>query len=303
MTRAFTDPRTRAAGTAAGTWHGCDGNALAWEAFEADGPLSVVFLHGGGQSRHSWRRAARALQARGYPCLTFDLRGHADSDWIADGDYRLSRFQGDLDRVLGHWARPAVVVGASLGGITALLTAGNGSPWVRGLVMVDTAPKLNGQEIERLVDFLGHGADAGFASPAAAAAHVQAFFPDSTVTVESVAKGLRPAAGGRWQWHWDVRVVVGERNSVAVAHEAELRECARRVRQPFLLVRAGASELVTDDAVADLKDCAPQLEVVVLPGAHHMITGDDNLPFVEAAAPFLTRVREAQAHSSPGGAP
>jgi pimeloyl-ACP methyl ester carboxylesterase len=303
VTRTSAGARTRDADPVTGTWRGCDGNVLAWEAFDGPGPLSVVFLHGGGQSRHSWRRAARALQARGFPCLAFDLRGHADSDWIADGDYRLSRFQADLDLVLDNWARPAVVVGASLGGIVALLSTGHGSPWVRGLVMVDTAPKLNAAEIERIIGFLGHGADAGFASPAAAAAHVQAFFTDSAVTTESIAKGLRPTGDGRWQWHWDVRVVSGERNSVAVAHEAELRECARRVRQPFLLVRAGASELVTEDAVDDLKSCAPQLEVVWLPGAHHMITGDDNLPFVDAAAPFLTRLRDGMSPSSSGTAP
>lgn len=268
-----------------------DGNSLAYETFEADGPVGLVFLHGGGQSRHSWRRAAREFQARGWPCLIYDARGHGDSEWIADGDYRPHGFARDALALLAHWRRPAILVGASLGGITALLAAGEPNPWVAGLVMVDTAPKLNVEEIHRLIGFLDAGD--GFESPAAAAAHVNGYFPGSDVSPEAAERGLRCAADGRWYWNWDARVVRGERTSLALPYEQELRDCARRLRVPFLLVRAGASAIVTDAAEADLRDCAPALEVVVLPDAHHMLSGADNLRFVQVAAPFLTRVREA----------
>ena len=266
------------------------GNRLACEVFEAQAGLAVVFVHGGGQSRHSWRRAARMLQTLGLPCVTFDLRGHGDSDWIADGNYGLDTFQADLEAVVEHWNRPVMLVGASLGGLVSLMLAGSGHPLVRALVMVDTAPMLNVSEIERLVGFLGHGSDGGFASPEAAASHVAAFFPYAAVSAGNVERSMRRNADGRWYWRWDSRVVLGDRNSVAIPHQQMLRRRAQNVQVPFLLVRAEASEIVTGAAIEDLRECAPHLEVVTLPGAHHMITGQDNGPFVEVTRPFIERV-------------
>src|ERR1700756_1978554 len=52
---------------------------------------AVVFLHGGGQTRRSWGKAAAAVAERGWQAVTVDLRGHGESDWSEGGDYRLPR--------------------------------------------------------------------------------------------------------------------------------------------------------------------------------------------------------------------
>ena len=256
-----------------------------------DGPaaLTVVFAHGGGQTGRAWRRAALHLQALGHACLTYDQRGHGDSDWSEEGDYHLHAFRSDLARVLEHWSRPCVLVGASLGGLVSLMATPGASQWVRGLVMVDTAPQLNPTEIERLLAFLTGGSGTGFASPAAAAEHVRHFFPRRELAPQAVEAGLSQGDDGRWYWRWDVRVVVGERNSVALPHEAELHDCARAVQVPFLLVRAEHSALVTDGAVQRLRDCAPQLEVAWLSGADHIVGGADGERVAELIRPFLGR--------------
>ncbi|MDT7739667.1 MAG: hypothetical protein QOK09_3036, partial [Mycobacterium sp.] len=49
---------------------------------------AVVFLHGGGQTRRSWGKAAAAVAERGWQAVTVDSRGHGESDWSEDGDYR-----------------------------------------------------------------------------------------------------------------------------------------------------------------------------------------------------------------------
>ncbi|WP_297594951.1 alpha/beta fold hydrolase, partial [Mycobacterium sp.] len=61
---------------------------------------AVVFLHGGGQTRRSWGRAAAAVAARGWQAVTVDLRGHGESDWSGEGDYRVVSFAGDVQEVL-----------------------------------------------------------------------------------------------------------------------------------------------------------------------------------------------------------
>lgn len=86
---------------------------------------AVVFLHGGGQTRRSWGRAAAAVAERGWQAVTIDLRGHGESDWSSEGDYRLVSFAGDIQEVLRNLPGQPALVGASLGGFAAMLLAGS----------------------------------------------------------------------------------------------------------------------------------------------------------------------------------
>lgn len=65
-----------------------DGITLVADQWIADGdaPGTVLLLHGGGQTRHSWQRTGARLAENGWHALAVDARGHGDSDWAADGD-------------------------------------------------------------------------------------------------------------------------------------------------------------------------------------------------------------------------
>ncbi|MFD2499304.1 alpha/beta fold hydrolase [Rhizorhabdus histidinilytica] len=88
----------------------------------------MLLLHGGGQTRGSWGAAVRALGAAGYQAVALDQRGHGESAWSDDGGYTLDRFADDLRRVVASFDRPPILVGASLGGLAALLAAGRLRP-------------------------------------------------------------------------------------------------------------------------------------------------------------------------------
>src|ERR1700721_684567 len=103
---------------------GRDGLRLAADAFGADGDPPVVLLHGGGQTRHSWRGTAERLAARGWRVYSLDLRGHGDSEWPQDGDYSLDAFGADVESIAVAMDQPPVLIGASLGGISSLVAVG-----------------------------------------------------------------------------------------------------------------------------------------------------------------------------------
>src|SRR5262245_41425460 len=107
------------------TFRGTDGVTLRADARGDPGAPPVVFLHGGGQTRHAWGGTAGALARDGRFAITLDLRGHGESDWATgDTPYRLERFAADLRAVIAQLPAPPALVGASLGGLTSLLAVG-----------------------------------------------------------------------------------------------------------------------------------------------------------------------------------
>src|SRR3954462_1191888 len=100
------------------------GVGLAANVYGEPGAPPVLLLHGGGQTRHAWGSAATAFAAAGRRAYSIDLRGHGNSDWSPDGAYGLARFAADVETVAtGLYERPALV-GASLGGLAALIAVG-----------------------------------------------------------------------------------------------------------------------------------------------------------------------------------
>ena len=103
---------------------GAAGNRLAGNEI-GHGGRTALLLHGGGQTRHAWAKTARRLADRGWRVVAIDQRGHGDSEWPADASYAFPDYAADAAAVARriaaeHGERP-VAVGASLGGIAALL--------------------------------------------------------------------------------------------------------------------------------------------------------------------------------------
>lgn len=53
--------------------------------------------------------------------VALDLRGHCESAWADDEEYSVDAFAGDLAMVAATFSQPPVIIGASLGGIAALV--------------------------------------------------------------------------------------------------------------------------------------------------------------------------------------
>jgi pimeloyl-ACP methyl ester carboxylesterase len=252
----------------------------------------VVLLHGGGQTRHAWRHAAADLARTGRRVISLDLRGHGDSDWSPEADYSFDGFAADLRTVLDTLDEPPALVGASLGGLTALLVAGE-EPRVelRALVLVDVVPRLEREGVMQIVRFMLAHAD-GFASLDEAADAVAAYLPHRPRPESSggLAKNLRAGDDGRLRWHWDPKLLMGERVPDPEPAIPRFEAACVRVRAPTLLVRGARSEMVTEAGVQDFLRLIPGAEFVDVSEAGHMVAGDDNDAFNAAIEGFLARL-------------
>jgi pimeloyl-ACP methyl ester carboxylesterase len=282
---------------------GRDGNRLVADvAGPVDGP-AVVLLHGGGQTRHSWGTTVGALAAQGWRAFTVDLRGHGDSDWVADGDYTLDAFAGDVVAVAAAVApasSPPALVGASLGGLSALTALGEHrghGPVGRALVLVDVAPRMEAVGRDRIAAFMLEHLDDGFASLDAVADAIAAYNPHRPrpTDLSGLRKNLRER-DGRWYWHWDPRFMRGrlggpDETRSSLVDEGRLQRAARAVAEPTLLVRGRVSDLLSEQGARELLELVPHARLVDVAGAGHMVAGDRNDLFNDAVVGFLEQVR------------
>ena len=271
------------------TFEGFGGISLAADIRGDEAAWPVLFLHGGGQTRHAWGGAAATIAASGWKTITLDLRGHGESDWAPGADYAIESFAGDIVAVIEQLGKPAVLVGASLGGVASLRAESSADGNLSaGLVLVDIAPNPNPAGIEKISTFMRSGFD-GFATLDDAAAAIAAYTPQRkrATNYEGLKKVLRER-DGRWYWHWDPQFMNPERAKIARATtDAETLELLSHIHVPTLLVRGLLSDVVTDEGVALFRQGIPHAQVVEVGGAAHMIAGDKNDAFADAVIDFL----------------
>jgi non-heme chloroperoxidase len=258
----------------------------------------VVLWHGGGQTRHAWGSALQAVSTRwhGY---SVDLRGHGDSEWAADGDYTLDAFAADVVAVATRFDRPPALVGASLGGIASLaaIAEHDGPPLASALVLVDVAPRIEADGVSRIGEFMTGHLD-GFDSLEQVADVIAAYNPHRPRprNLDGLRKNLRRRADGKWVWHWDPRFVSGRFGSPdetrsSLVDRGRLRDAARALTIPTLLVRGRMSDLLSEEGARELLELVPHAELVDVAGAGHMVAGDRNDLFNDAVVSFLAAVR------------
>jgi pimeloyl-ACP methyl ester carboxylesterase len=253
-----------------------------------DGPISmlkwgiaapeVVFLHGGGQNAHTWDTVILGL---GLPALAVDLPGHGRSAWREDGDYGPKLNAETLRPVLrAHAPDARLVVGMSLGGLTALRIAVTEPALVPELVLVDVTPSAPERHEQMTQAQLG----------AVALVKGERSFPsfqamlDVTVAAsphrsrKSLRRGVfhnaKQLDDGTWTWRYDaIRIGDGF---------VGLWDDVPAITMPTTLVRGAKSYFVHDDDAAAFAAGAPGFQRThVVADSGHSVQGDQPAALVE----------------------
>ncbi len=284
-----------------GELRGAEGDKIVADFYGSSGK-PVLLLHGGGQTRHAWGGAARALARSGYLAVTIDQRGHGDSDWSHLAHYKYAHFAQDLtiisDQLAERTGNRPVIITASYAGLSTLLAVGryraaHGRDLVSALVIVDMSLTQDPEGTAKIRGFL-RASPNGFATLDEAADAVAAYMPHRPrpSNTKGLQKNLRLHADGRWRWHWDPLFMDGpdaidtDRDAI----DAELRATSASLHFPVMLVRGGSSELIMEDHARDFLNLATHAEYVDVAGARHMLVGDANDQFTTCVVEFLGRV-------------
>ncbi|WP_336647894.1 alpha/beta fold hydrolase [Microbacterium sp. MMO-10] len=243
-----------------------------------DDPVEVTLLHGAGLNAHTWDTTVLAL---GRPALSIDLAGHGDSSWREDADYTGRTLAADVIEALRIWTdRPQVLVGQSLGGLTAAAVAAHAPELVRDLIVVDITPGVDQsvgpaalREFYRVVD--GASRD-----ELVDRAQQFGFGGSRDDTARGVFLNTRVRPDGRVEWkhhfaHIAARLLTAAPSDVAspAATTGILGEHGwsdlGAAAAPIALVRASHG-FVSEDAEAEFRTRVPSAQVLHLDGSHNL---------------------------------
>ena len=243
----------------------------------------VTFLHGAGLNAHTWDTTILGL---GLPALAIDLPGHGDSSWRDDVAYVARVLAPDVASGMDAWTdRPQVLVGQSLGGLTAAAVAASRPDLVRELVVVDITPGLD---------------------PDAGPAQIREFFAGPTDwasrdelvdralafglgggTRRKVERGvyfnsrIRPDGRVEWKHHFAHLAAAAAAASAAMPAQGARSDAVSAVlgesgwedlagaTAPTTLVRGERGYVTADDA-AEFSRRLPEASVITLPAGHNV---------------------------------
>jgi len=246
----------------------------------------VVFLHGGGQNAHTWDTVIVGVDE---PALAVDLPGHGHSAWRDDGDYSPQRNAEALVPVLRQLAPDAdLVVGMSLGGLTAVGLAAIAPELVPELVLVDVTPSALERHAELTADQRGtvalmHG-EREFPSFAAMLEVTTATAPhrDPKSLRRGVFHNSRRLDDGRWTWRYDTMRTMPD--------FAGLWNAIAAMSAPITLVRGGASGFVTDRDADELARRATHFRGMhVVENSGHSVQSDQPRALIDIVQTVLAR--------------
>jgi pimeloyl-ACP methyl ester carboxylesterase len=238
----------------------------------------VVFLHGGGQNAHTWDTVIVGL---GRPALAVDLPGHGRSAWREDGDYGPKPNAETLRPILREWApNPRLVVGMSLGGLTALRIAATEPSLVPELVLVDVTPSAPERHAEMTKAQMGTVAlvqgERTFPSFQAMLDVTVAAAPhrDRNSLRRGVFHNSKQLDDGAWTWRYDSFRKGG-------GFEA-LWDDVPSITMPTTLVRGADSFFVNDDDAETFAKTAPGFaRTHVVADSGHSVQGDQPRALVD----------------------
>lgn len=243
-----------------------------------DGTPRVVFMHGGGQNAHTWDTVIIGLCE---PALSIDLPGHGRSAWREDGDYGPKLNATAVEPFVRAFAPEAdLVVGMSLGGLTALRLAVAAPELVRKLVLVDVTPSAPERHTEMTDEQKGTVAlvqgektfptfDSMLEVTVAAAPH-----RDRESLRRGVFHNAKRLDDGTWTWRYD---------SFRKGEGFDgLWDDVPNLNTPTTLVRGANSFFVNDDDAAEFARIAPGFQTVhIVEDSGHSVQSDQPRKLVE----------------------
>jgi pimeloyl-ACP methyl ester carboxylesterase len=256
----------------------------------------VLCLHGGGQTAYMYEELGSALRAD-HHVLAPDLPNHGDSDPLLDNLWGREHLAATIPPLLDEFGLQRVVlVGASLGGLTSISLAAEHPERIGAIVLIDIGHRLEDEGVKKIMDFMN--AHESFGSLEEAAEFISSYLPyRKSFRPENLKRNLRQRADGRWIWKHGMGRRWQRQFEQTGSDEFDwkgimtgVEEDAAGIDVPVLLLRGGASDVLSGDAAEELMTILKHGRLETVEKAGHLAAGDNPHSTVNLVKTFLVEV-------------
>jgi pimeloyl-ACP methyl ester carboxylesterase len=256
----------------------------------SDAP-TVLLLHGLADAAVVWHNVAEALRTQAR-VLAPDLRGHGNSSWPADADYRIASIAADVAELMDTLQLPPLtLVGHSMGASVALHLACARPDRVERLVLADLGldadPRNAGQLLQALRDARCPYASVDDYVAVLLGRHPLAS-PDLLRRV--AAQTSEHHAHGQFELKYDERVIAArERMAQETRHGAyhAAWDQLAALTCPVLVLRGAASSVLSTRVAQRMTDTLRHGTLRQIPVSGHSIHLDNPSAVTQAITHFL----------------
>ena len=247
------------------------------------GATPMLLLHGLCSNVHYWDFFAQSMKQE-YHVLALDQRGHGDSSWAES--YTLKDYVLDLEALIAELRlSDLVLIGHSMGGISAVIYTARHPEQVSKLIIVDIGPEIATAGIERLQRDRASEPEA-FDSEEEAIRYMRQMQPrySDTFIQHQVRYAFRRNKEGKLIFKYDKALYNIEQHS-----PEWLWEYLEQVICPTLVVHGMESDVLLAEVAQRVSDTLAFGSVVHIDNAGHSIPGDNPEAFELAVRKFLSK--------------
>ncbi|MGR9093242.1 MAG: alpha/beta fold hydrolase [Gammaproteobacteria bacterium] len=262
------------------TVEGCPVHCLRWGNPDAPG---IVLVHGGAAHAHWWSFLAPMLADK-HNVVAFDMSGHGDSG--RRGAYPRELWAREVMAVADHAGirNPPIVIGHSLGGFVAIVTASLYGERLAGTIVVDSPVRKPDPESEEGARGRMFRNPKTYADLDDAMAHFQLVPPqpcENAFIVEHVARLSLRETEGSWTWKFDPKIFVS-------VTPTPMSEFLSNVTSRIGILRGELSDLVPPETGEYMYELLHRnAPIIEIPQAHHHLILDQPLAFIAAVRALL----------------
>ncbi len=237
----------------------------------------VILLHGLTANGACWAALAQSLEAD-YDVIMPDARGHGGSS-VPDSGYRYEEHARDVVGLIEALRlAPAVLIGHSMGGMTAAVVASRNPGLLRGLILAD--PTFLSPKVQREIrdsDVADQHRRYLSMSLEQVMAEARSRHPERSLdTIQRIARARLQTSLAAFD--------------VLTPPNPDYRQVVSAIEVPGLLVLGGPAGVVSPEVAADLQRLNPRLQVEQIPEAGHGLHYDQPGRFAVVVKSFLRSI-------------
>lgn len=248
-------------------------------------PRVLLCVHGLTRNSLDFERMAQSLSSR-YRVIAPDVVGRGESDSLVDPmGYNTVTYAADMITLIAHLNVPQVDwLGTSMGGMIAMLLAGQPNSPIRRLILNDVGPTLSLEALKRIVGYVGSPYE--FADLETARRYVRLIFTPFALKTEAdwdalIDSTLKPLPNGGYRFNYD-KNISKPLQAALLGTDINLWPMYDRIQCPTLLLHGELSDLLSPTTALEMTQRGPRAVLKTVAGVGHapMLMSDDQIALV-----------------------